>query len=153
MEGRRSKKTGIWLIMGVLMLLLVCLVNALLLCLRFPDGRIEARAGRVLSEDLLYPFSGTDAYRTDELRQAARDRTEPVYRLDETIVQAQAQALEGWFTQYDLFLKEMTLRWEEGAQSITASSTTRPPGPPSSGRRSCRPSSTSSAWGTCWTRP
>ena len=116
MEGRRSKKTGIWLIMGVLMLLLVCLVNALLLCLRFPDGRIEARAGRVLSEDLLYPFSGTDAYRTDELRQAARDRTEPVYRLDETILQAQAQALEGWFTQYDLFLKEMTLRWEEGAQ-------------------------------------
>ena len=105
--------------MGLSLLLLVCLVNLFLLCLRYPDVRLDVQAGSVLTEDVVYPFSTTDAFRTDELRQAARDRVEPVYRLDEAIVAGQAAALDGWFDQYDLFLKEMALRWEESAQEYT----------------------------------
>ena len=113
---RRTNIRGLGRAIGLPLLLLVCLVNLFLLCLRYPDARIAVKAGDVLTEDVVYPFSGTDAYRTDELRQAARDRVQPVYRLDETVISAQEQALDGWFAQYDLFLKEMVLRWEETAQ-------------------------------------
>ena len=117
MEGQRTtKKHGLRLALGLPLLLAACLVNLFFLCLRYPDVRLEMQAGEVLTEDLLYPFSGTDAFRTDELRQAARDRVEPVYRLDETLIAAQAQALDSWFAQYDLFLKDMVLRWEQDAQ-------------------------------------
>ena len=117
MDGQRtSKLRGLERAMGLPLLLLVCLLNLLFLCLRYPDVRLDVQAGDVLAEDVVYPFSGTDAYRTDELRQAARDRVEPVYRLNEEALVAQEQALDGWFAQYDLFLKEMVLRWEEGAQ-------------------------------------
>ena len=120
MDGQRStKKRALGRAVGLPLLLLVCLANLFFLCLRYPDVRIDVQAGDVLDEDVVYPFSGTDAYRTDELRQAARDRVQPVYRLDDAIVSAQEQALEGWFAQYDLFLKEMVLRWEEGAQEYT----------------------------------
>ena len=120
MDGqRRTNLRGLGRAVGLPLLLLACVVNLFLLCLRYPDARMDARAGDVLAEDVVYPFSGADAYRTDELRQAARDRVQPVYRLDETIVAAQEQALDGWFAQYDLFLKEMVLRWEEGAQEYT----------------------------------
>ena len=117
MDGQRTTgKRGLWRAAGLPLLLLVCLVNLFFLCLRYPDVRLEVQTGDVLSEDVSYPFSGTDAFRTDELRQAARDKVQPVYRLDETIIDAQGQALNSWFTQYDLFLKDMVLRWEEGAQ-------------------------------------
>ena len=117
MDGQRTTgKRGLWRAAGLPLLLLVCLVNLFFLCLRYPDVRLEVQTGDVLSEDVSYPFSGTDAFRTDELRQAARDKVQPVYRLDETIIDAQGQALDSWFTQYDLFLKDMVLRWEEGAQ-------------------------------------
>ena len=117
MDGQKTtKKRGLRRALGLPLLLLVCLINLLFLCLRYPDVRLDLRAGDVLTEDVVYPFSTVDAYRTDELRQAARDRVEPVYRLDDTIVAAQGQALDGWFAQYDLFLKEMVLRWEENAQ-------------------------------------
>ena len=117
MDGQRTTgKRGLWRAAGLPLLLLVCLVNLFFLCLRYPDVRLELQTGDVLSEDVSYPFSGTDAFRTDELRQAARDKVQPVYRLDETIIDAQGQALDSWFTQYDLFLKDMVLRWEEGAQ-------------------------------------
>ena len=120
MDGQRTTgKRGLWRAMGLPLLLLVCLVNLLLLCLRYPDVRLDLRAGDVLTEDVLYPFTVVDAFRTDELRQAARDRVQPVYRLDETIIDAQGQVLDGWFIQYDLFLKDMVLRWEEGAQEYT----------------------------------
>ncbi|MBQ6865627.1 MAG: hypothetical protein IJO15_02205, partial [Clostridia bacterium] len=109
----RSVKTGLKRAAGLPLLLLVCLVNLLMLYLCFPDTRIEAQAGSILTEDLRYPFSGTDPFRTDELRQAARDRVQPVYRLEESIVAAQGQALAAWFDQYDLFMKDMVLRWEE----------------------------------------
>ncbi|MBQ9923523.1 MAG: hypothetical protein IJO66_02800, partial [Clostridia bacterium] len=112
----RSVKTGLKRAAGLPLLLLVCLVNLLMLYLCFPDTRIEAQAGSILAEDLRYPFSGTDAFRTDELRQIARDRTEPVYLLDAEAVAAAERNLDDWFAQYDLFLREMTLRWEEGAQ-------------------------------------
>ncbi len=112
----RSVKTGLKRAAGLPLLLLVCLVNLLVLYLCFPDTRIEAQAGSILAEDLRYPFSGTDAFRTDELRQIARDRTEPVYLLDSEAVTAAERNLDDWFAQYDLFLREMTLRWEEGAQ-------------------------------------
>ena len=117
MDGQRTTgKRGLWRAAGLPLLLLVCLVNLFFLCLRYPDVRLEVQTGDVLSEDVSYPFSGTDAFRTDELRQAARDKVQPVYRLDETIIDAQGQALDSWFTQYDLFLKDMVMRWEEGAQ-------------------------------------
>ncbi|MBR0206938.1 MAG: HD domain-containing protein [Clostridia bacterium] len=117
MDGQRTTgKRGLGRAIGLPLLLLVCLVNLFFLCLRYPDVRLEVQAGDVLQEDVAYPFSGTDAFRTDELRQAARDRVQPVYRLDEGIVSAQGQALAAWFGQYDLFLKEMTMRWEESAQ-------------------------------------
>ena len=120
MDGQTTMgKRGLWRAAGLLLLLLACLVNLFFLCLRYPDVRLEAAAGDVLSEDVVYPFSGTDAFRTDELRQAARDRVQPVYRLDEAIVSGQTQALDRWFDQYDLFLKDMVLRWEEGAQEYT----------------------------------
>ena len=120
MDGQRTtKRRGLGQAMGLSLLLLVCLVNLFLLCLRYPDVRLDVQAGSVLTEDVVYPFSTTDAFRTDELRQAARDRVEPVYRLDEDIVAGQAAALDGWFDQYDLFLKEMALRWEESAQEYT----------------------------------
>ena len=102
--------------MGLLTLVLVCLLNLFLLCLRYPNMRLDVRAGDVLAENVVYPFSGIDAYRTDELRQAARDRVQPVYRLDEAVVTAQEAALDRWFAQYDLFLKDMTERWEQSAQ-------------------------------------
>ena len=105
--------------MGLPLLILACLLNLFLMCLRYPDARLNVQAGDVLTEDVVYPFSTTDAFRTDELRQAARDRVEPVYRLDDSIVAGQSAAIDGWFTQYDLFLKEMVLRWEEGAQEYT----------------------------------
>ena len=117
MDGqKRTNMRGLGRAVGLPLLLMACLVNLFLLCLRYPDVRIDARAGDVLAEDVVYPFSGADAYRTDELRQAARDRVQPVYRLDEAIVSTQEQAIDGWFAQDDLFLKEMVLRWEEGAQ-------------------------------------
>jgi len=116
MGAERSVKTGLRLAAGMPLLLLVCLANLLFLYLCFPDARLEVQAGSVLTEDLLYPFTGTDAFKTDELRQAARDRTEPVYLLDDGIVARAAGALDAWFAQYDLFLQDMTLRWEEGAQ-------------------------------------
>ena len=117
MDGQKTiKKRGLWQAAGLSLLLLACLANLFFLCLRYPDVRIDVRAGDVLTEDVIYPFSGPDAYRTDELRQAARDRVQPVYRLDESIVSAQDQALNGWFAQYDLFMREMVLRWEESAQ-------------------------------------
>ena len=105
--------------MGLPLLILACLLNLFLMCLRYPDARLNVQAGDVLTEDVVYPFSTTDAFRTDELRQAARDRVEPVYRLDDSIVAGQSAAIDGWFTQYDLFLKEMVLRWEESAQEYT----------------------------------
>ena len=117
MDGQRTTgKRGLGRAIGLPLLLLVCLVNLFFLCLRYPDVSLEVQAGDVLQEDVAYPFSGTDAFRTDELRQAARDRVQPVYRLDEGIVSAQGQALAAWFDQYDLFLKDMTVRWEESAQ-------------------------------------
>ena len=117
MDGQRTTgKRGLGRAIGLPLLLLVCQVNLFFLCLRYPDVRLEVQAGDVLQEDVAYPFSGTDAFRTDELRQAARDRVQPVYRLDEGIVSAQGQALAAWFDQYDLFLKDMTVRWEESAQ-------------------------------------
>ena len=117
MDGQRTtKKRGLGRAVGLPLLLLVCLLNLLFMCLRYPDVRLDLRAGDVLTEDVLYPYSVTDAFRTDELRQAARDRVEPVYRLDDGIVAAQGQALDAWFAQYDLFLKEMVQRWEESAQ-------------------------------------
>lgn len=117
MDGQRTtKKRGLGRAAGLPLLLLVCLLNLLFMCLRYPDVRLDLRAGDVLTEDVLYPYSVTDAFRTDELRQAARDRVEPVYRLDDGIVAAQGQALDAWFAQYDLFLKEMVQRWEESAQ-------------------------------------
>ena len=105
--------------MGLPLLILACLLNLFLMCLRYPDARLNVQAGDVLTEDVVYPFSTTDAFRTDELRQVARDRVEPVYRLDDSIVAGQSAAIDGWFTQYDLFLKEMVLRWEESAQEYT----------------------------------
>ena len=120
MDGPRSNKLrGMGRAIGLPLLLLACLVNLFFLCLRYPDARLDVQAGDVLTEDIVYPFSTTDAFRTDELRQVARDRVEPVYRLDDGIVAAQGEALEGWFVQYDLFLKEMVLRWEESAQEYT----------------------------------
>ena len=120
MDGQRILgKRGLGRAVGLPLLLLVCLVNLLFLCLRYPDVRVDARAGDVLTEDMLYPFSGSDPFRTDELRQAARDRVRPVYRLDEGIVAAQAAALGDWFNRYDLFLKEMTGRWEATAQDYS----------------------------------
>lgn len=117
MDGQKTTgKRGLQRAAGLLLLILVCLVNLFFLCLRYPDVRVDVRAGDVLAEDLTYPFSGTDAFRTDELRQAARDRVQPIYRLDEGTVAAQGQALDDWFIRYDLFLKEMTERWEDGAQ-------------------------------------
>ena len=117
MDGQRTTgKWGLKLAAGASLLLLVCLVNLFFLCLRYPDVKLDVQAGSVLTEDVTYPFSGTDAFRTDELRQAARDRVQPVYRLDEGIVSAQSDALAAWFTQYDLFLQEMVLRWEADAQ-------------------------------------
>ena len=117
MDGQRTiGKRGLWRAAGLPLLLAACLVNLFLLCLRYPDVRLDVRAGDILTEDVTYPFSTTDAFRTDELRQAARDRVQPVYRLDEAIVSAQTQALDSWFAQYDLFLKDMVRRWEEGAQ-------------------------------------
>ena len=74
MDGQRTTgKRGLWRAMGLPLLLLVCLVNLLLLCLRYPDVRLDLRAGDVLTEDVLYPFTVVDAFRTDELRQAARE--------------------------------------------------------------------------------
>ena len=120
MDGQRTTgKRGLWRAMGLPLLLLVCLVNLLILCLRYPDVRLDLKAGDVLTEDVVYPFTVVDAFRTDELRQAARDRVQPVYRLDGAIIDTQGQALDGWFIQYDLFLKDMVLRWEEGAQEYT----------------------------------
>ena len=120
MDGQRtSVKRGLRRAVGLPLLILVCLVNLFLLCLRYPDVRLDVQAGDVLTADVVYPFTGADAYRTDELRQAARDRVQPVYRLDEAIVSQQAQALRLWFEQYDLFMKDMVLRWEEGAQEYT----------------------------------
>ena len=117
MDGQKASiKRGLRRAAGLPLLLLVCLVNLFFLCLRYPDVRLDVQAGDVLAEDVTYPFTGADAYRTDELRQAARDRVQPVYRLDETIVATQEQALTAWFGQYDLFMKDMVLRWEEGAQ-------------------------------------
>ena len=117
MDGQRASiRRGLRRAVGLPLLILVCLVNLFLLCLRYPDVRLDVQAGDVLTEDVVYPVAGTDAYRTDELRQAARDRVQPVYRLDESIVAAQGQALAAWFDQYDLFMKDMVLRWEEGAQ-------------------------------------
>ena len=117
MDGQReSVKRGLKRAVGLPLLLLVCLMNLFLLCLRYPDVRLDVQAGDVLTEDVVYPYAGTDAFRTDELRQVARDRVQPVYRLDETVIHAQAQALSTWFDQYDLFMKDMVLRWEEGAQ-------------------------------------
>ena len=120
MDGQRTTgKRKLWRAAGLPLLVLVCLANLILLCLRYPDVRVDVRAGDILAEDLVYPFTGTDAFRTDELRQAARDRVQPVYRLDETVVAAQTQALDSWFAQYDLFLKDMVQRWEESAQEYT----------------------------------
>ena len=103
MDGQKASiKRGLRRAAGLPLLLLVCLVNLFFLCLRYPDVRLDVQAGDVLAEDVTYPFTGADAYRTDELRQAARDRVQPVYRLDETIVAAQEQALTAWFGQYDL---------------------------------------------------
>lgn len=120
MDGQKTTKLrSLGRAMGLSLLIVVCLVNLFLLCLRYPDARLDVQAGQVLTEDVVYPFSTTDAFRTDELRQAARDRVEPVYRLDDSIVAAQGVALDGWFTQYDLFLQEMVLRWEESAQEYT----------------------------------
>ena len=117
MDGQRTTKTrGPGRAIGLPLLLLVCLANLFFLGLRYPDFRLEVQAGEVLDRDVVYPFSGTDAYRTDELRQAARDRVQPIYRLDGSIVAAQEQALSAWFDQYDLFLKDMILRWEQTAQ-------------------------------------
>ncbi len=120
MDGQRTTgKRELRRAIGLPLLLLVCLTNLFFLCLRYPDVRIDVQAGDVLAEDVLYPFSGNDPYRTDELRQAARDRVQPVYRLDDALIAAQGQALEEWFVQYGLFLKDMVLRWEEGAQEYT----------------------------------
>lgn len=120
MDGTRTtKKRGLGRALGLVLLPLVCLLDLFLMCLRYPDVRLDLKAGDVLTEDVVYPFSVTDAFRTDELRQAARDRVEPVYRLDDDIVSAQEKALDDWFAQYDLFLKEMVLRWEESAQEYT----------------------------------
>ena len=117
MDGQRASiRKGLKRAVGLPLLILVCLVNLFLLCLRYPDVRLDVQAGDILTEDVVYPVAGTDAYRTDELRQAARDRVQPVYRLEESIVAAQGQALAAWFDQYDLFMKDMVLRWEEGAQ-------------------------------------
>ncbi len=120
MDGQgTTKRLGLRRAAGLALLILVCLANLFFLCLRYPNVRLDVQAGDVLAEDVVYPFSGTDAFRTDELRQAARDRVEPVYRLDETIITAQGQALNNWFAQYDLFLKDMVLRWEEDAQEYS----------------------------------
>ena len=116
---RATGKWGLKLAAGASLLLLVCLANLFFLCLRYPNVKLDVQAGDVLTEDVTYPFSGADAFRTDELRQAARDRVQPVYRLDESIVSAQSDALAAWFTQYDLFLKEMVLRWEADAQEYS----------------------------------
>ncbi|MBQ3277530.1 MAG: HDIG domain-containing protein [Oscillospiraceae bacterium] len=116
---RATGKWGLKLAAGASLLLLVCLANLFFLCLRYPNVKVDVQAGDVLTEDVTYPFSGADAFRTDELRQAARDRVQPVYRLDESIVSAQSDALSAWFTQYDLFLKEMVLRWEADAQEYS----------------------------------
>ena len=117
MDGQRIVgKAGAWRAIGLLMLIPACFLNLFFLILRYPDARIDVQAGDILTEDVVYPFSGVDAFRTDELRQAARDRVQPVYRLDEAIVDAQERALDDWFLQYDLFLQEMILRWEESAQ-------------------------------------
>ncbi|MBQ7279042.1 MAG: HDIG domain-containing protein [Clostridia bacterium] len=101
---------------GLLLLLLVCLENWLLLCLRYPDTRLNLQAGDVLSADLLYPYSGIDPYRTDWQRQVARDKTEPVYALDTKAVLDAEEGLSGWFDRYDLFLQEMVILWGQGAQ-------------------------------------
>ena len=120
MDGQRTaKRKGLGRAVGLPLLLLVCLLNLFLLCLRYPDVRIDVQEGDVLTEDVVYPYSTTDAFLTDELRQAARDRVEPVYRLDDGIVAAQEAALDSWFGQYDLFLKDMVLRWETSAQEYT----------------------------------
>ena len=120
MDGQRTtKKRGLGRAVGLPLLLLACLLNLILMCIRYPDTRLDVQAGDVLTEDVVYPFSTTDAFRTDELRQIARDRVEPVYRLDEAIVSAQEAALDGWFAQYDLFLKDMVLVWEGSAQEYT----------------------------------
>lgn len=116
---RSTRMRGLGRALGLPLLLLTCLLNLFLMCLRYPDVRLDLQAGQVLTEDLVYPFSTTDAFRTDELRQAARDRVEPVYRLDDAIVSAQGSALDGWFAQYDLFLQDMVLRWEQSAQEYT----------------------------------
>ena len=120
MDGQKTTKLrGLGRAIGLPLLLLACLVNLFLMCLRYPDARLDVQAGQVLTEDVVYPYSTTDAFLTDELRQAARDRVEPVYRLDDGIVTTQEAALDSWFAQYDLFLKEMVLRWEESAQEYT----------------------------------
>ena len=109
MDGQRASiRRGLKRAVGLPLLILVCLVNLFLLCLRYLDVRLDVQAGDILTEDVVYPVAGTDAYRTDELRQAARDRVQPVYRLEESIVAAQGQALAAWFDQYDLFMKEVT---------------------------------------------
>ena len=90
MDGQRASiRRGLRRAVGLPLLILVCLMNLFLLCLRYPDVRLDVQAGDILTEDVVYPAAGTDAYRTDELRQAARDRVQPVYRLDESIVAAQ----------------------------------------------------------------
>ena len=52
MGTERSVKTVLKRAAGLPLLLLVCLVNLLVLYLCFPDTRIEAQAGSILTEDL-----------------------------------------------------------------------------------------------------
>ena len=56
MDGQRTtKKRGLGRAVGLPLLLLVCLLNLLFMCLRYPDVRLDLRAGDVLTEDVLYP--------------------------------------------------------------------------------------------------
>ncbi|MBQ6146438.1 MAG: hypothetical protein IJI82_05340, partial [Clostridia bacterium] len=60
MDGQRTtKKRGLGRAVGLPLLLLVCLLNLLFMCLRYPDVRLDLRAGDVLTEDVLYPYSVT----------------------------------------------------------------------------------------------
>ena len=54
MDGqKRTNMRGLGRAVGLPLLLMACLVNLFLLCLRYPDVRIDARAGDVLAGDVV----------------------------------------------------------------------------------------------------
>lgn len=111
---KRALPTGVWA--GTLVLVLLLIVNALLLSYSFTGTSYELEVGQKLESDVICPFTMTDEYETELLRQRARDAAEPVYVPDETLIEETKAALVSMLANVVDFLNDMRENvWEQNA--------------------------------------